>query len=88
MNGLASTLLGFYLFLVVISGQSEKLIELIKRDYSFGKWLIAIVLLWQVRKAFSSNPAIDGIISVAMVALILNLGDEFFNKIGKFFEDK
>jgi len=84
MNTLATFLIGVYLLVVTVRGNSKELISLAVRDKGFLKWGVAVLILLYLRSIKILGKDFNLLIIMAFIGLFINNGDkisEGFKKI-------
>lgn len=72
MNGPTAIALAVYMAAVGFRGNSGAFLTAIAKEGAFFHWAVSLALLLWLRRVAGINPIVDGIISLAFLALFLN----------------
>ena len=87
-NNVVLIFIAVYLLGVVFKGNTDKLLAELKKDSKFLPWLIAVLILYQLKQSAKLGAVGDGLITLTFVGMFLqnNNGVNFFNQLTKFFK--
>jgi hypothetical protein len=85
-DGVVALLLGAYLLGVLYNGNSEKLVEELKKDKAFLPWIGAIIVVWALvegTKGTQVGPLVQALAVAITVADLLRTPQEVFDNFRK-----
>lgn len=87
INGGIAGLIALYLILVVYNGRESELLEQIKTETGFIKWIAALFVLIMIYKLTGGKlgDIVKQIVLVALAALVLGKGEVIFKQMGTVF---
>lgn len=87
INGGIAGLLALYFILVMYNGNQDKLLEEIKQEAGFIKWIAALFVLIMIYKLTGGKlgDVVKQIVLVALAALVLGKGEVIFKQVGDTF---